>query len=257
MRVLPSRPIRLTNNANPVALLVTLTSPSDAFVTSLGGGLLTLTAGSGGGDLTLVAAANVATGGDSTFTGAVDITTSNFTNANVLTGGSINVHGQLTVDGGAGGTLTANAGSVTLQTAAGYFTLNGKMTFNGTTDLTGTVGNSIIVSTGANYDGFNQVTANTCSLILQGVLTGNPLVLNCPFGAGTIANSTGDVTLNGPLTFSGQSLAIPRLRQVPRPGTSTSINLTSGTANGGNLTMVAGFDFTPATAGQVGQTEPI
>jgi hypothetical protein len=61
--------------------------------------------------------------------------------------------------------------------------------------------------------------------------------------AGTISNPAGDVVLSGPITFFGQDLAIIAQGNIYST-TTTSINLSSKTSNGGNLTLIAGYNFT-------------
>lgn len=72
-----------------------------------------------------------------------------------------------------------------------------------------------------------------------------------------IANSNGDVNLPSNLVFNGQDLAVLASGNITEGSNSSqnTIDLSdAGTGSGGNLTMVAGYDFTPATAGQ--QTFP-
>ncbi len=64
------------------------------------------------------------------------------------------------------------------------------------------------------------------------------------FGA-TYGNNPGTVTLSGVINFSGLDFAIISRGDIDLTG--ATINLDG--ANGGNLTMLAGFDFTPSTSG--------
>lgn len=75
--------------------------------------------------------------------------------------------------------------------------------------------------------------------------------LNCP--AGTIANSSGDIDLSliGTLTFTGQNLTILSFGSIINSGADKPINISSPIGAGGSLLLIAGFGFTPATAGTV------
>jgi len=107
--------------------------------------------------------------------------------------------------------------------------------------------------------GNNTVVVNSSQLIEigSGQLIGNPLIFNGGQLGGTIANSSGDVNLGSDFIFNGKSLAIIASGNINATKTMT-INLTGTSAglsngNGGNLNILAGFDFTPLTgAGQVG-----
>jgi len=71
-------------------------------------------------------------------------------------------------------------------------------------------------------------------------------------GDPTIANSGGNVLLNGNLVFAGQDLAILASGNVEvAAGASVSTIDLSSSGNAGDLTIVAGFNFTPSTSGQV------
>ncbi len=206
-----------------------------------------------GGAAAFTTQANITAG-----TGLVNITTNQLNNTFLISGPSVTINSQvgfgLVIDGSAapGGTITATGllGSVDLNSDADV-TFFGAQTFNGTTNIDPAMNQSVIVSNGAVVTGNDTVNLNTCSLILQGngIITGNPLNFNCPGGAGTIANSSGDVDLSLlNLVFDGQALAIIASGSVIA-GTNTIIDLT-GTDDGGNLTVIAGYDFTPATVGQ-------
>ncbi len=68
---------------------------------------------------------------------------------------------------------------------------------------------------------------------------------------GTIANSYGQVDLSqlNNLTFSGSNLAILAATDIVNSGgKQLTINLSSSSSSGGSLTLIAGFNFTPATA---------
>jgi hypothetical protein len=75
-------------------------------------------------------------------------------------------------------------------------------------------------------------------------LTGDP----------TIVNTQGSVSLTSSLTFNGQDLAILARDSITVTSQVKSINLSSTSARAGDLTIIAGFEITPATVGQVTDT---
>ena len=142
----------------------------------------------------------------------------------------------------------------------GDIIFTGNQNFFGDTFLTAGAGLTQVVqvNTGVTVQGFQSVTIQTNDLFLFGTLIGNPLIFNSPSGAGTIANSQGDVLLSSDLIFNGQSLAIlasgnvlvqnPSGILIDLSNSSSSVNL----GRGGTLNVLAGFNFSPATGGQVG-----
>ena len=203
-------------------------------------------------------AGSIAFTGDITTTGDITLTTEVLNNSGFnVQANAINVASNaglgLIVNGGTGANVAQYGATTGVFFAATLdnLVLNGNTTFTSEADLSALLGTDmIIVSTGANVIGQQQLTVNTCNLILQGNLMGNPLVWNNPCGNGTIANSTGDVNLLGDIIYNGQDLAIIASGSINAAG-ATQITLTNSAGNGGNLTMIAGYDFSPATPGQV------
>ena len=167
--------------------------------------------------------------------------------------------GAMQVTGPGSPTITLTApGSSAASSNDVIFT--GNQNFFGDTIIDASTGldQVVQVNTGVTIQGFQSVTVFSNDLILQGTLIGNPLIFNSPSGAGTIANSQGDVLLSSDLIFNGQSLAIlasgnvlvtnPSGILIDLSNNSSSVNL----GRGGDLNVVAGFNFTPATGGQVG-----
>lgn len=197
-------------------------------------------------------------GADLTTTGDIVLNTNSLSNTGfAVSANLINVTSEagqgLVVNGGAGINVAQYGATngVFFNATLDNLVLNGNTTFTSIAELSALNGTDmIIVSTGANVIGQQQLTVNTCNLILQGILVGNPLVWNNPCGNGTIANSTGDVNLLGDIIYNGQDLAILASGSINAAG-ATVINLTNSSGNGGNLTLMAGYDFTPATPGQV------
>ncbi len=90
------------------------------------------------------------------------------------------------------------------------------------------------------------MTISTGQVVQQGFIDGDPLVYDLQNR--TIANSNGSVTLGSNIVFVGSDYAIIASENI-NFGTATTINLSNGSGNGGNLTMIAGYDFTPSTSG--------
>lgn len=163
---------------------------------------------------------------------------------------------------GGAGTLSAAAGkieltAVTSGTTANKILINGNQNYNGPTYLNATgVNQSVEVAAGVVSIGNSLVLINSPTFNEIGDLQGNPLVFSPAAGqAGTIANSLGNVDLNqvANLTFTGQNLAIIAAGSIINSGGAKTINLsTPNNVSGGTLTLIAGYNFTPATAGQVG-----
>lgn len=94
-----------------------------------------------------------------------------------------------------------------------------------------------------------NITGSTASIVTStDKLTVGNLNLS---GDPVIANSAGDVLLTGDLIFPGQDLAILASGNVSTTGAVSQINLSSTTGDAGDLWVVAGFNFTPATNGQI------
>jgi filamentous hemagglutinin len=249
--------LEVGNGAAAMALNANATGGGDVVINYFGTGLLTLAASAGNDNFTLTTTGlgDISTGGNISGTGALNIVTDNLTNANVLSFNTIDISSPvgtgISVNGGAGGTFTTVNG-LTITADDGDMNLSGVMTFNGTGNATLTLNDAendfFIVNAGANVNGVNTVTVNACNLVFNGIITGNPLVIVCDDN-GTIANSTGDVTLPSDLVFVGQNLAILAAGNITTTG-STLIDL-SGPLGSGSLTLMAGYDFTPTTGGQV------
>jgi len=84
-----------------------------------------------------------------------------------------------------------------------------------------------------------HVSAATQNLIIGNTnLSGDP----------SFFNTAGDVTIGGNLNFSGQDLAIVAQNNIVTAVGAGSIRTSSPTSNGGNITMIAGADFTSSGA---------
>lgn len=193
--------------------------------------------------------------GDTTVATTLSVTSTSILNENSQTATTINIQsatGDLFIDGGAGGSWTAFAGGTNFTAGTGgNLTLYGIQDIFGVAEFTVDPFQSITIDSGAIITGDSSVTLNTCTLFLNGILVGDPVIFNCPLGAGTIANSGGDVILTSDIIFNGLDFAIIASGSIIEAGI-TQIDLSSAAGDGGSLTLLAGFDFTPATAGQVG-----
>jgi len=240
-----------TNGANPVSLTANATGGGDVAVVYAGTGTVDVQATAGNDFFTLdtTNGGSVNLVGGISGTGTLNLITNNLTSNVVANFDQISVSNTAGALSMTGGTYTT-ANGFTVLSAAGI-NLSGTILLNGTGEAAFTVGaepDNFIVNAGAVVTGVNRTTINACDLTFEGIITGNPLVIVCS-NNGTIANSTGDVLLPSDLVFVGQNLAILAAGNITTTG-STSINL-SGPAGGGSLTLMAGYDFTPATAGQI------
>ncbi len=208
---------------------------------------------SSGRDLTLTMGSpnsRVVTGGNSTFTGALNIVTSRLVNTNTLIANSISVTNQLTagsliIDGGAGGSFGTLAnpvsGGISWTSVAGGISLVGTMDMWGPVTIeTKVAGEDVFANAPTHFTGHNQVLVLTDTLFNAGPgLTGNPLLLN----VGSLVNQTGDLHLTQNIIFLGRDVALIAAGSIIADVGVTSINLSSTTGDGGHLTMIAGYDF--------------
>lgn len=100
-----------------------------------------------------------------------------------------------------------------------------------------------------------HVSAETSNLLLGDInLSGDPSFYNSAVN--------GDVTISGDLNFGGQDLAIVASRNIVTSPGAGVISTSSTTGNAGNITMIAGAQFTatsssgPPAPGQVNPTVP-
>src|SRR5262249_32634520 len=114
---------------------------------------------------------------------------------------------------------------------------------------------SITVTNGVLVTGSDLVWLKTplYNKIGTGNIIGNPLIVGAPGLAGIIANSQGDVNMPTNLSFVRSSLPILASGNINSTGI-TTINLPGTLVNkfGGDLTLIAGYNFTPSTGGQIG-----
>lgn len=242
-------PIQI-DNAVPTVNLSVHTN-GDWFVSTAGNVNLGASTGRGG---TLVAS-NVTTTGNTTLTGTLDISTLSLDVAgDKLTADIINVRNlpggfDLTINGGvAGGIFQSATQTNWVATNGGDINLNGKVTMIGTTNITTDATAAVNINSGANYTGQNQVTITTGTVFQLGNISGNPLIYNVL--GNTIVNSQGDVNLSSNIIFLGQDFAILASGNV-NMSSGTTIRLDNPSGDGGDLLIVAGYNISPSTGGQI------
>jgi hypothetical protein len=83
-------------------------------------------------------------------------------------------------------------------------------------------------------------------------LTGDPTIINTGGDVTLPANADGGQTLR----FAGQDLSVLASGNINAPAALTLIDLSSGSGSGGNLTLIAGYNFSPSTSGSQRQEPP-
>ena len=185
------------------------------------------------------------------------LTTPSLTNNGTISssGGALNIQSpggaNLSISGT--GSLSSVGFPLTLTASSGAMELSGNITItspsavlNASAALQVDNGSTVNNTTGS-------ITANSGYIFNQNGLTASSLSLNvAPPGAtlGTLVNSNGNVVLtnNTIVNTAGKSLLIIASGDVSSSGIST-INLSSSKGDGGSLTVLAGFAFSPVTAG--------
>lgn len=199
---------------------------------------------------TLDIKAATAVSNSTTITGTkvLNISTQALANTGTINGGVITFEGSSFAMSGAGGQVNAT-NSTTIVADAGNINLSGSQTFTGplTINAFNVPGSTVTVLAAANYAGTGPVTVNTYTFNQFGTLTGNPLTVNTTFY--NIVNNNGNVALTSDLIYTGKNLAIIASGSVFAAG-ATNIDLSSTTADGGSLLILAGYNFTPGTASQ-------
>ncbi len=187
--------------------------------------------------------------------GSLNISTSNLSGSNyILNADNISISSPVGTGlsiGGFGGGTTFNAiNGITVQAAANDLTLQGTIAYNGPTFLIANGAGQSIQAAGSTS------TASSQSLLITNSLVGGTIGANFTPGGnwtltnglgGSFANSGGPVTLSGVFNFGGKDFAIISTGDINLTG--ATINL-DGATNGGNLTILAGYDFLPLTGGQ-------
>lgn len=193
-------------------------------------------------------------------TGDVTLNTPKLTNTGTISAASVTLTstGNLDIDGGASGVITGTfppAGApgspstptaIRINTGSGSnLNLFGKMTFNGDVFINNPNGTTTS-KLNSTYTGNNniQLITNTYTQETNGTLTANKLI----FLGTSIINSDGAVNLTSDAIFNGKDLIIAAKGNVNLGN--FVINTSSNTGDGGNVTIIAGFDMTPSSGGQ-------
>lgn len=193
-----------------------------------------------------------------TTTGDIDLITTALTNNFAMAANTISVTSpgtsNLTVTGSGSFEATGAGEQVTFDSNADI-TIGGTFSFISDAEMTlNTAGQTFTVASLANIVGLQTVIVNVVGSTYQpiGSLTGNPLIINGggPGNPGTIANSTGDVILNGDVIIIGSNIAIIAAGNITGTGILT-IDSSAPAGTAGSVTLFAGYDFTPPTPGQV------
>ncbi len=274
-------------NATPIANL-TLGSILGASVSIVSSGpIVTTQAINASGSLSIIA--NSFTNANAITAGSILIAANSAANLNITNTGTITAtSGNIEVDGAPG--YNVNIGNGGGSNPGGTFTVSGannfiayapgsspqsanQIIFNGNqnfvTDTTGNVvltantgsNQSVTVNSGVTVNSNYTLTVNATTLNLQGQINASPLVYNSGQQSGTIANSSGNVVLTSDLIYHGQDLAIVASGNVSMVGNHvidlSGIDSSFNGGNGGNLSVIAGFSFTPGTGGQVGPVSTV
>ena len=196
------------------------------------------------------------------------------TNGNVEIDSATGKNVMIGDSGGPVGTITTSGSGQIIVNANGDNGSTNGIVFTGSQDLnTDPTGKTVLnansgpgqfieVQNGATVTGNNEVDANTGNLKFEGTgsLIGNPLIINGGNSGVTVANSSGDVILSNNMIFEGQSVAILASGNIEAKSAIT-IDLSNSdssinSGDGGNLTIVAGYNFTPATQGTTSTNQP-
>ena len=275
-----------SNGKGSLTVNLTGATPGDAifaannnsvdFITSTGGGTITYSNGSSplhigpiGTTQSIVYSTtsplgiNVSAPPIST-TGTIILNTPAFTFNSPVQAANIlvqNLSGSLTVTGGASATLTgttpaagspgnpSNPAAITFATASGQnLNLFGNITFTGDVLLSNPNGTTTS-NAGSLLTGNNNITLKTATWTQLG--GGNIVANNLIFSGFSIINPMGSVTLNDDFIYSGRDLAIAAFGDIILGN--YNISSASSTANGGNITLLAGFTFSPTDSSQLTQ----
>lgn len=198
--------------------------------------------------------------------GAVTASVIAFTAADVTNSGSLTAQsgvGAIVINGTSGDLNVSGSGSFEAKQLAftafgtnsiifsGAQVLGGNATMNalgGTVNVTGAPSDPVQV------DGNLTVNVNN-TFDMSGFTVSGTETINMDASSasiGTLINTTGDIVLGSKtiINSGGKNLAIVASGSVIANG-ATTINLSNAKGLAGSLTVIAGYDFAPATSGQV------
>lgn len=236
-------------DSNSAVIDVSIHAGNDIYVSNIGFGTARLSNSSAENDFVISNAFSIPDGvtvsAGRNFTA---VRSRNLVNDGKITAGqSISISGfpsfGLTIDGGTdGGEMVAP--TINLTATSANLTFQNQQTFSGVVNMSAVANQNskIIVTSGASVIGDDVFNVLTRTFENSGSF--NAPSINFVSNQFSLINEHGDVTLTGNINFAGQSIAILASGSV-YAGPATSIDLSSATGDGGDLTIIAGFDFQP------------
>jgi autotransporter-associated beta strand protein len=233
---------------------VTLLSPGNDYlgVTTLNGGIVSVT--------------NLSNGGSPGPIGAASSASANL----ILNGGTLQYTGP-TASTDRGAALGVNGGAVDVSTAANSMTLSGVLAGSSGGAFTKAGAGTLVLSGANTYDGATIVNAGTLRLTGSGtfgggnvtnnaalLFSGSRTIANAIAGSGSLTNdATGTLTLTGVNTYSGQTvingpdkggLVVANSGALGNSPLVTVISTNGGSVGGARVTLNAGVSVPPVTA---------
>ncbi len=244
--ILADNGITTTNVISATDLTMTV-SNGDITIDSSTTGSSSLSLNAKNGAVTINDKASVGTLG-----GQATIFTNDLTNNGQISSNNTSVYSvsgsDLTIsgDGTTFGTTTMAAIGNVVDANGIVFADNTHQDFLGPLNLISNGDNQQAVSIGSGsiISGQDEVTIFGKGFQGAGTLNGNPIRIISPNGVGTISNKSGDVNLTSNIVLAGHHLSILASGNITASAAVTSINLSNSKGQGGNVTLVAGYNFT-------------
>lgn len=194
-----------------------------------------------------------------TFGGQATIFTNDLVNNGTISSNNTSIFStsgyDLTIsgDGVTFGTATIAASGNVIDANGIIFADNSHQDFFGPVNFISNGDNqqALELGSGAIVTGQEEVTIFGKGFQGAGTLIGNPIRIVSPNGVGTISNKSGDVTLTSNIVVAGHHLSILASGNITATSAVNSINLSNSKGQGGNVTLVAGYNFTES-----GQSNP-
>jgi autotransporter-associated beta strand protein len=277
-------PISLSETLAPTS--VTFNNSSVAYTVVSGGGKISGGTGltkSNGGTVTLLSPANDYVGVTTLNGGVVSVTNVSNGGSPSPIGAALSASGNVVLNGGTlqytgpsastdrGATLGSNGGTVEVSTAANSLTLSGVLAGTSSGSFTKTGAGTLIFSGANTYDGPTIVSGGTLKLTGGGtfgagnvtnnsalLFSGSRTIANSIAGTGNVTNdATGTLTLSGVSTYSGQTvingptaggLVVANSGALGNSPLVTVVSTTGGSVGGTRVTLNAGVSVPPVTA---------
>lgn len=260
--------LQISNGTNSISANVQNDGANDVNLISTGSGALTLLGGKGA-NYKVSALGAITVADDIEANGDIVFVTNQFTNEHTISGRTISISSNgdgLIVDGGSGGVLSGistsplpgqpghpNQSTIILTAGGGALVLKGQQTLYGDASFFSSA-DSVVVYSGANWQGENNVSVNVDNVVLNGTLDGNALLLNFQV-FGNIVNTVGDINLTSNIITNGTDIAIIAAGNINAGNIIINLNSTSG--NGGSLYMIAGYNAEPSSGGTLKTDETV